>query len=810
MKTQILRLLRPANKISEVTAENTKIAKKALNFTGSLCSLRSLRLILLAALSGVLIFVPSVPLGASEPPRNFFANPSFELGQEGWILDKAGKTQCQFSVDDADAADGRYSVALRLSAVEGWGVQFGQNFAAGEKGKTFTFAVLARSAQDPVEVGLQIERSASPWDRAAGEHFKLNKDWQELHLTFKIEKDFPQGWFAYLSCTQPQAQIRADLFRLYEGPYVPYKEVVRQEMASVGVRVFDTPAPSAVPLSGEALSSRPAWTEVAEDDLAHSFKGDAVFMNDRLAVVLRRGAPGGEVYSLAPEGPLLRSVLVPVGAAKAVTLSSWTLLQNNAGACAADVLFSAPGGQALKLRYDLKAGEPILLTTAREGATSLRVEAPCRFVVMPDFFADDIVVEASDLPVSEAELPGDNLLLHLLPDRKAILMTVVKTSEEDVRVALSGQNEQRRIDSSEVRYGTDGRIWVAIVARPAIWHVQEIGREQAGQVLSLEWKAPFPALWRTDWRRDKSLTDSWEMLNERADGQFTKYGLFGGPDTIPANRERWTTVLGTFQYPCWLDRDGRAWLQPLRHPALRFQGPALIYPLSRAPATALDAFTVIDVLRNTLGVGPCEYVLDVEGQKSQYKGRATCSVRDTLNPIYKSHEQKARRAEIERTLQDLMLFVRHIRGRIEGYVAFGHEILEYLEQQKRAHPELAGPIGELESVARMTDAKFAARKDAIQTPAAAAKMVEEFKQTVLDYDGDDALARCRRFTEGWVEIGGNQDELAGECRWAVKMLRQKAGLLMATDPRMAEIGKELRRRSQIVLRAPAIHEGARH
>ena len=84
------------------------------------------------------------------------------------------------------------------------------------------------------------------------------------------------------------------------------------------------------------------------------------------------------------------------------------------------------------------------------------------------------------------------------------------------------------------------------------------------------------------------------------------------------------------------------------------------------------------------------------------------------------------------------------------------------------------------------------------------------ENTVLDYDGDDALARCKRFTEGWVEIGGNQDELAGECRWAVKMLRQTAGLLMATDPRMAEIGKELRRRSQIVLRSPAIHEGARH
>ena len=36
------------------------------------------------------------------------------------------------------------------------------------------------------------------------------------------------------------------------------------------------------------------------------------------------------------------------------------------------------------------------------------------------------------------------------------------------------------------------------------------------------------------------------------------------------------------------------------------------------------------------------------------------------------------------------------------------------------------------------------------------------------------------------------------------------GLVMAADPRVAEIAREIRRRSQIVLRNPAGHEGARH
>ena len=98
-----------------------------------------------------------------------------------------------------------------------------------------------------------------------------------------------------------------------------------------------------------------------------------------------------------------------------------------------------------------------------------------------------------------------------------------------------------------------------------------------------------------------------------------EYGIFGGPDTVPADRKRWTTVLGEFRYPCWIDKGGQGWFQPMDRPALHFEGPALIYPLSRVPATGLDDFTVIDILRDTLGVGPCEYVLDVEGQQSQYK-----------------------------------------------------------------------------------------------------------------------------------------------------------------------------------------------
>jgi hypothetical protein len=755
----------------------------------------------------VLQFVTAA--AASEPPKNFFGNPSFELRIDGWQLDKAGKTEARFVVNDQDAADGRHSSLLTVDAVEDWGVQFGQILPAGEKGKTYTFAALVKSLKDPVEVSLQIERRARPWDRAASAKFKLSRAWQEVHVTCTVDKAFPEGWFAYLACTQPKVQLRADMFRLYEGAYIPYKEIARQEAAGVGVRLYDTGKPSSAPLPGAVLAKKTRWKEIPEDTLAHKFKGDAVFLNDRIACVLRRGARGVEVYSLGSEGATMRTLLAPATAG-ASFLNSFAIVENNFTAGAAEVVFRTADNRKATLRYTMRLGQPFIQTEACDGVGGLRVEAPCRFAVMPDFFADDIVIDAAELPVAQAELPSDNLLLQLSPDRQAIVMTVVKTSEEDIRITLKGEGDQRTINSSEIRYGKDGKIWVAVLSSPAIWHLQEIAAEQAGNIIVLDWKTPFAAHWRVDWRRAENVTDSWEMITERSDGNYLKFGMYDARDTIPASRRRWNTVLGEFKYPCWLDRSGQGQLQPLKTAVLRFQGPAIIYPINRVPATALDTFTVVDIVRNTLGVGPCEYILDVEGQRSAYKGRATCSVRDTLNPIYAGRMQKQRRAEIEKVLEDLMIFIRHIRGRIEGYVTFGHEVLDYLAAQKQAHPELAERLAELEQLARVIDLKVAARKDKIKTPEQAADMVAEFRKTVLDDESDEAPANCKKFTGGWVEIGGNQDELVGECRWAVKMLRQRAGLLMAAAPRLAEVAKEIRRRSQLVLRNPANHEGAGH
>jgi hypothetical protein len=539
---------------------------------------------------------------------------------------------------------------------------------------------------------------------------------------------------------------------------------------------------------------------IALGETPAAFKGDASVSNGRITLVLPKGGAAAELRS----GDVVRARLSLVGASK---FDRVALVEHGKGAAAVEV--SAAGAT---VRFKLKKGDITVEAQPGDKAGKLRVDCPSRFIVLPDFFADDIVIDARKIPAASAEIPSENFLLQLAGKGDAIVMSVFENKEQDVRLSLSGSGDDRVAAGSEIEFGKNRKIWVSVLEAPQIWHMREVRPDEAGKIVPLDWKMPFPAAWRCDLTRSNDLADSWDLLIQlQKDGEFLKPSwMGGGPERIPNTRKRWTTVLGSFLYPVWSDADRNAFLQPLKHDRLAFRGPAVVYPVNRVEATPLDAFTVIDLVRNTLGAGPCEYLLDLEGNRSEYKGRATCSSRDNLKRIYTAGEQKAKHAEVDKILNDALIFVKHIRGRISRYVDFGRKIREYLAEQKKAHPELQAPIADLEKIAEEIDIRYKAREEKMKTPDDVAKMNDEFRRDVLDYEGKDALDRCMKYALALVVIGDNQDELSGECRWVVKALRQKAGLLMAADARMAPIAAELRSRTQEVLKNPAGHEGNRH
>jgi hypothetical protein len=135
-----------------------------------------------------------------------------------------------FVVNADDAAHGQHCALVTMGSTTEWGGQFSQRLEqGGQVGKTYTFAVLAKGVDVPVLAHLEVERSGSPWDRAVrGEKVLIPDDkWTDLHVTFKLEKSFAEGWTAYIACAQDGARFRADMFRLYEGEYVPWRASVQ-------------------------------------------------------------------------------------------------------------------------------------------------------------------------------------------------------------------------------------------------------------------------------------------------------------------------------------------------------------------------------------------------------------------------------------------------------------------------------------------------------------------------------------------------------------------------------------------------------
>jgi len=615
-----------------------------------------------------------------------------------------------------------------------------------------------------------------------------------------------------------------------------------QDPPRAGVAAWDTVTPA-----GD-LMQRGAWKAL---EGGASPQGDAVLTNGKILAVARKQGEGLEIYSLRSGTPIYRSRLSPTGAG---ALEKVVLAEVGRGGAVVELSW-----KNASVRFRIPKGELFVESQAITGDAPLRIDCSGRYVILPDFFADDILVDARRLPVDRVDLPSENFVLHFTGEHDAIVMGVFENRDQDVRVTLSGKDEKRAITGSEIAFGQKGRkIWVSVLEGPGMWYSVDVGPEHKKQVIPLDWTMPFVAQWRVDFTRKDDLTDSWDLLlpDPNSDGfikpswlaqdgkisEATKTAAGevdrdaykpGGPasDRLGPERNRWTTVLGKVQYPCWTDKSKKGFLQPLDHKKVMFVGPVVIYPSNRLADTPPEWYTPVDIVRNTLGVGPCQYILDVEGQKQEHVGRATCHVRTLLNETWTAGQQKAKRKEIENWLRDGHDFVTHIRNRILAYVEFGRDLRKYLAAQREARPEAKEAIEALEAIAKEIDSRVEARLEAMKKnpklapfaaeveerkeettpPALAAALNRYFLKTFLDYEGADWKDRLKKeYTDPLTAIGGEQDEMVGECRWVVKALRQRAGILMATDPKVAPTAAEVRARTQKILRGGAAYEGARH
>ena len=343
-------------------------------------------------------------------------------------------------------------------------------------------------------------------------------------------------------------------------------------LALVQVGAWDTGSSFAAPLTPEALRAREGWATADKEA-----KGDLVISNGKLTAVARRQGPGVELYSAGGYRATLS-----LGA----SIERAAVVENGRGGATLEV-----GWKGAVARFRLKKGEMFVESTAVEGDAPLRIACASRFAVLPDFFADDILFDARQVPIDRVELPSENFLLQFAGAGDAIVMNVFENREQDVRVTLGGAGGARALTGSEISYGKKGsKIWTAVIEGPGLWHAIDITPADKKKILPLNWTMPFVAQWRVDFTRPEGLTDSWDLLlpdpagdgyikpswisqdgkiseaNRTSAGDMDRDAYKpGGPasDRLGPDRKRWTTVIGQVLYPCWTDKERRGFLQAL-------------------------------------------------------------------------------------------------------------------------------------------------------------------------------------------------------------------------------------------------------
>ena len=598
---------------------------------------------------------------------------------------------------------------------------------------------------------------------------------------------------------------------------IPTSAVCSAEPVEPFTYLMDTGA-CVVSLRGPEFASLVySWAIIPDEKIDHDFAGDVALINDKIGVLVHADGKVIQLYSRSGNVFPDRAMLSFAEIAASSDNLKVQIVENSINRIELGLISQEEKSAVPVFSLDLEVGRPYLHIRNGHRKLTANLHHDAQYALLPDFFADDIVINPRGVPPDKAALPSENVLVDLSGDGNAILMCVWKDSQEDIMVHFAEAGERRQITRADLDCPEEGELWIALLEDSGIWHQRDITQSDAGKVIPLAWNIPFPAQWRVDWQCANGLTDSWEMVTENPDGSFRKHGWLGTAEAVGTGdwmdrgtRRRWTTVLGWFWYPCWVDLTGKGYLQPLARKVIRFDGPALIYPINRIQETPLDCYTVVDIVRNTLGVGPCEYILDVEGQAQNFRGIATCTARDILNEIYTEKRQRECREEVDQALDDVLAFMKHIRSRIEQYVQFARETKSFVEEQKRNYPNCESQLSEIAALIGELEENYERRKPGIGTPEYAEDLVRRFRTEVRDYGGDDALAKCKEITNAIVRVGDNQDELVGESRMVVKLLRQKIGLMAALHPEIGDLATEIRNRTQAILRNPASYEAPRH
>jgi len=555
------------------------------------------------------------------------------------------------------------------------------------------------------------------------------------------------------------------------------------------------------------LGGRKDWERVAPGTAAHAFRGDAVIENDRIAVVFRRGSggplvvpkpvpsQGSEVDRPSGAGRIrlgeagysdrVRLVTIAPGGEAATALSQIEIRKNSEDEIALEVASRTPAGKELRTAYLLSRGRVFIECKPLQNAARIRIEAATRFAVLPDFFGADMVFDPRAYAQPKLVLPSENFVLNFLAGEKTIVMSVWPTGSQEAELILTGEKENRRIGATEIAFGGKS-VYIALLHAPGIWHEHKLPQPCTDRDIALEWKRPFQAKWRADLCAGRR-SDSWDFQDHKSETWMYRYqGMF---------------------WPCWFDKESGFVRLSKRFAEVKGATDyVLVYPSERKGDTPMTVLTPVDIVRDTLGVEPCKYVLDREGLQGRSAntgrknfGRGVCDTTTPIEYLFMCGYETRESALVGHLLDDILADNRAINARVLEFRAFGKELADLCAAMRRESPGASPLLDEAEKCAKEIEALYQEKLPTIKNPTRAAAVAQRIRELTARQDPEN-LGECKPLTYELRDVAGTQHHMIGDYRVMVKRLRQQVAIFAAEDPSAAKRAERIRKLAAQVLR----------
>jgi len=574
------------------------------------------------------------------------------------------------------------------------------------------------------------------------------------------------------------------------------------------VAIWDTVRHSDSGLSAGQITQKNGWRKL--DGAATRVTGDLCVENERLVLALRRGALTAECYAKLADKTVKVADLLPASArGKAQRLEAFKLVEAKPQSALVEARFARA-----TVAFFLRQGEPFVEARGGDGARKIVVEARSKYAVLPDLFASDLVVSASDTQAAWIRFPSENMLLQLIEGRDAIVACVWRSREQRVALSLDGAGDGRAFTATEIEFGKEPglNVWVAVLAAPAIWAEKRIGELHPVRDTAVNWRVPFRALWRADYRRTDGLIDSWKCPIHKGQNRYEGFDF-----TPKKARTIWLSSRGPFAYPTCIE-GGTCFLRKTQfeeRPEIKYDDSrsVVIYPFRAIEGSPAGTFGALDVLREALKHTPQASLhgnLQIQHVERD-KWPATCGVTGQYEKIFDAGEEKAKKKFLLERLEAMHNFVLGIRSRMNEFLDWGRRTRAWLATTKVEKPQLAALADEADGCLAMFGKIYDRRKLDERTPPAARVLIDKVILLIdSNEDHEKKLEKIKQLGRDTRTIGGNQDYAIGEFRLFSKQLRQRAGYWMtdAKDDAVFEFARQVRQRTMEVLQCAFNLEGA--